>query len=331
MDAARTWISSRVAAWTGLADRIADLRRRRNVSVDEALHSVEGYRSLARDLASARRLLPGTRVTASLQSLYLQLHELIRRKPHGGRAALLDMLRTDIPRTVSGLRQRIAWIVALFVMSAAAGWWLISTFPELVSLIASDHMIQSVEKGKLWTDDILNVAPSSLLSVRIFSNNIAVSVFAICAGFFFGIGTFYIIFTNGLMLGGAFAFTHQHGLAGRLFEFIVAHGMVELSVICIAGAIGAALGESLIRPTHPTRRESFQRCMHAMAPLVLLCALLLVGAGLIEGFISPNPTFPLSSRVVIGVCYWSLMVMALTGRPFRPARSGPATLQHRQR
>jgi uncharacterized membrane protein SpoIIM required for sporulation len=321
MDAARAWITTRAAAWSGLPERIADLRRRRNVSVDDALHAVEGYRSLARDLASARRLLPGTRVTAGLQSLYLQLHELIRRKPHGGRAALLDMLRTEIPRTVGQLRQRIAWITALFVLSAAAGWWLISTFPELVSLIASDRMIQSVENGKLWTDGILNVAPSSLLSVRIFSNNIAVSVFAVCAGFFFGIGTFFIIFTNGLSLGAAFAFTHQHGLAGRLFEFIVAHGMVELSVICIAGAIGAALGESLIRPTHPTRRESFQRCMQAMAPLILLCAVLLVGAGLIEGFISPDPTFPLASRVVIGACYWSLMVMALTGRLFGTTRA----------
>lgn len=158
--------------------------------------------------------------------------------------------------------------------------------------------------------------PSSLLSVRIFSNNIAVSVVAICAGFLFGLGTFYIIATNGLMIGGVFAFTHQYGLAGRLFEFVVAHGLVELSVICICGAIGAAIGDSLIRPTHPSRRESFQRCMQHVGPLILMCALLLVAAGLIEGFVSPDPVFPLASRVVIGVSAWVLMVMALNGRLF---------------
>jgi hypothetical protein len=66
----------------------------------------------------------------------------------------------------------------LFVLSAGAGWWLVSAFPELVSLIASESMIRTVEAGGLWTDDLLNVTPSSLLSLRIFSNNIAVSVFA---------------------------------------------------------------------------------------------------------------------------------------------------------
>lgn len=321
MDAARAWIAMRSGAWEAIGRRVADLRQRGAVPVEEALHCVEGYRSVARDLAAARRLLPGSRVTAQLESLYSQLHAIIRRRPHGGREALATMFRTEIPATFATLRTRLAWITLLFVASALAGWWLIATFPDLVSLVASEQMVRTVESGRLWTDDILNVTPSSLVSLRIFSNNIAVSVFAVALGFLFGLGTFYIIATNGLMLGAIFAFTHQHHLAGRLFEFIVAHGMVELSVICIAGAIGAALGDSLIRPTHPTRRESFQRCVQRMGPLLLLCSLLLVGAGLIEGFISPDPTFPLPSRVVIGCCYWLLMVMALNGRLFGKAKA----------
>ena len=41
-----------------------------------------------------------------------------------------------------------------------------------------------------------------------------------------------------------------------------------------------------------------------------------------EGFVSPDPAFPLWSRVVVGVCYWFLMFAALTGRLFgrQPAR-----------
>lgn len=320
MNAAHAWVTRRAAAWGQLRQQVDAQQRQRTTSVDDALHVVESYRSVARDLASSRHLLPGTRVTAGLEALYAQLHQMIRRKPRGGRAAWLAMFRTQVPVIVSGLRGHIAWVSLLFVLSAAAGWWLVGTFPELVRLFASEQMIQTVEAGNLWTDDLLNVLPSSLLSVRIFSNNIAVSVVAICAGFLFGLGTFCIIATNGLMLGGVFAFTHQHGLAGRLFEFVVAHGLVELSVICICGAIGAAIGDSLIRPTHPSRRESFQRCMQHVGPLILLCALLLVAAGLIEGFVSPDPVFPLASRVVIGVSAWVLMVMALNGRLFGARR-----------
>lgn len=316
LDSTRAWLAARAPVWKGLTQQVAQLRRRRPTNIDDALHAVESYRSLARDLATARRLMPAIRATAGLETLYAQLHALIRRKPHGGRAAWRAVFRNEIPQVVHELRSSIVWIACLFALSVATGWWLIAAFPELISLIASEQMIEHVENGNLWTDDLLNITPSSVLSIRIFSNNIAVSVFAVCAGFFFGLGTFYIIATNGLMLGGIFAFVAQHDLAQRLFEFIVAHGLVELSVICIAGAIGAALGDSLIRPMHATRRESFQRCMQRVSPLLLLCALLLIGAGLIEGFISPDPSFPMLSRITIGICYWMLMVAALTGRLF---------------
>lgn len=315
-DATRVWVATRAPIWNALAEKLKNIRGQRRASIDEALHTVDSYRGLARDLATARRVMPGTRATAGLETLYAQLHAVIRRKPRGGRAAWLSMFRDDIPSVVHELRGRIAWIVALFVLSTAAGWSLITAFPDLITLVASEKMIANVEEGKLWTDDLLNITPSSVLSVRIFSNNIAVSIFAVCAGFFFGLGTFYIIATNGLMLGGTFAFVSQHDMAQRLFQFIVAHGMVELSVICIAGAIGAAIGDALIRPTHTTRRESFQHSMHRTAPLILLCAILLVGAGLIEGFVSPDPAFPMISRIIIGLCYWVLMLMALTGRLF---------------
>lgn len=156
--------------------------------------------------------------------------------------------------------------------------------------------------------------------MQILANNFAVSIFAVCLGVLFGLGTFYIIGMNGLMIGAIFAFTHQNGMAGRLFEFVVAHRMVELSVICIAGAIGASIGDSLIRPTHPTRCESFQRRMQGLAPVLLLCALLLVMAGIIEGYVSPNASFPLPRRIVIGLSAWFLMLMALNGRLFGAGR-----------
>ena len=105
------------------------------------------------------------------------------------------------------------------------------------------------------------------------------------------------------------------------FEFISAHGPVELSVICIAGAAGVSLGNSLIRPGSLTRRESFQRESHHAMRVLLACALLLIVCGLIEGFISPNPAFPLVSHVTIGVLWWIMMLIFLSGRWLRPARA----------
>jgi uncharacterized membrane protein SpoIIM required for sporulation len=313
----RAWIVARAGAWRGLVQNIADLRRRRHASVDEALRAIDAYRGLARDLATSRRLAPRTRTTAGLESLYVQLHALIGRKPRGGMAAWLDLLRVDIPRAAHELRARILGVACLMAISAAAGWWLIETFPTLISLFASPQMIDHVERGHLWTEGIINVTPSSVLSLGILANNIVVSVLAFCAGIFLALGTFYLVALNGFMLGATFAFVHQHGLATALFTFIIAHGPVELSVICVAGATGVALGESIIRPTEGSRRDSLQAAAHRVAPVLLLCAALLVGCGFIEGFVSPDPRFPPASRITIGLCYWFVMWAVMSGRLFR--------------
>lgn len=313
----RAWVIARAATWRGLVQNTASLRLRRRATLEQALGAVEAYRGLARDLATARRLAPGSRATAGLESLYAELHEFISRRPRGATAGLLDLLRTDIPRAAKELRARIAGMALLMSVSAAAGWWLITRFPMLIGLFAGEAMIARVEQGHLWTEGILNITPSSVMSIGILANNIVVSVLAFCAGIFFGLGTFYLVALNGLMLGAVFAFVHQHGLAGALFSFIIAHGPVELSVICVAGAAGVALGESVIRPTMATRRDSFQACAHRVAPVLLLCAALLVGCGLIEGFVSPDSGFPLASRITIGVSYWVVMCILMSGGLFK--------------
>jgi uncharacterized membrane protein SpoIIM required for sporulation len=320
-DDIRRWIIARAASWRTSVNHVAALRSQRQATVNEALNAVEAYRGLARDLATARRLAPNSRTTAGLESLYRQIHTLIGRRPYGGWDTLRATLSLDIPAVTRELRVPILIMALLMGVSALAGWWLIATFPTLIGMFASEEMIEHVEQGHLWTEGLINVVPSSMLSIGILANNITVSVMAFCAGIFLGLGTLYLIAMNGLMLGAAFAFVHQHGLARALFEFIIAHGPVELSVICIAGASGVALGESIIRPTGLSRRDSFQACAHRIGPLLLLCAALLIGCGLIEGFISPDPQFLMASRITIGVSYWLIMWSLLTGRLL--AKKGP--------
>ena len=312
----QAWATSRIAAWSDLGSILDGLGRKRDHTVTETLRAIELYRALGRDLSIVRRTLPASRMTRALAQSYARLHAVIYRKPHNWRERLRSLFQDEIPQVVRELRGSIQLVALLFVLTAGAGYWLIATYPELIGLVASEQMIEGVEGGRLWTEDIVNIAPSSVISVGILANNITVSIVAFVLGVFFGLGTFYIIATNGLMLGAIFAFTHQYGMAGELLKFVLAHGMVELSVICIAGAAGMMLGESLIRPTHATRRESFRQAAAKTSKVLLLCALLLVVCGFIEGYISPDPDYPMINRVVIGFGWWIVMVGALSGRLF---------------
>jgi uncharacterized membrane protein SpoIIM required for sporulation len=211
--------------------------------------------------------------------------------------------------------------------SALIGYLLVDSYPELASLFASEQMIRMVQSGKLWTDDLLNVIPSSALSWKIMTNNIAVTVFAFLLGAFYGIGTLYILGMNGMMLGAIFAFTQQYGLHMRLFEFVIAHGVVELSIIMLAGAAGLMLGEALVRPGHRPRVEAFRQVSYQAGRLIVLGVPFLVGAGLIEGFVSPNPELSLQLKVTIGLAYGLLLLLVIFGKLRLPQRFVAASLR----
>jgi uncharacterized membrane protein SpoIIM required for sporulation len=223
---------------------------------------------------------------------------------------------------MSAMRVHLLMVTLLFIISGVTGAWLIYSFPDLIAMFASPQLIATVERGELWTDGLLNVTPSAVLSVSILTNNIVVSFFAFCSGIIFGLGTFYLIGSNGLSLGAIFAFTDQHGLADNLFDFVIAHGCVELSCICIAGAAGAYVGEALIRPGALSRSEAFRAAANEGIRVLVVVTLLLFICGFIEGYVSPDPEVPRWARVTIGVGYWLFMISVLRGYVFGRSRAG---------
>lgn len=311
---ATVWVRKHAPQWQQLATEAAAAALRTHPSVEQALQTLGTYRTLARHLATVRSLLPGSLPAAALQRTCAQLHTAVNRPARFGRAEWVRMLRDEVPAGAAAVRVTALWLAALLAASSFAGWSLVSRYPELVSLIASPQMIDGVERGHLWTNQILSLAPPALLSARIFSNNVIVTLGAFCFGTLLGLGAFYMIAFNGLMLGGLLAFTHQHGLALGLVKFTLAHAPVELSVMCLAAAAGTALGEALIRPADFSRSEALRRRAAKLAPLMLACALLLLGSGLIEGFISPRPQISIPVRLGIGLGYWTLMALWLSGR-----------------
>ena len=308
--------------WQAAAARARRLAENRADGIDDAAQLADDYRLLAHDLAEARRTQPGSRSHEYLETAYAQAHATIQTSGSHWGYSLLTLFGTELPEVVRGLRPYIVWATAIFLLTIAAGYLLVHSYPGLIALFASPELIASVEKGQLWTEGLLNVVPSSVLSLQILANNVVVSLVAWCAGFLFGLGTFYILGLNGMMLGAVFAFAGLHGLDGSLFRFIVPHGPVEISVMCLSGAAGAAVGEALIRPTRGTRADSFRAAAIESGKLLVACLLLLVGSGLIEGYVSPDPEIPLWARVAVGVGYWLLMIALLRGWPFRLFVSG---------
>jgi len=312
------WLNARKSQWENLENGLKNSGNLRGQEMHAARALLSGYRSLLSDLSLSRRVNGKAMITHYLENLFLKAHEEIYRPSNHPLARLIDLYHWEIPRLMRELQTAIFSAFALFVLGIVAGWLLIGSYPDLISLLASPKMVDHVQKGELWTDGLLNVAPSSVLSLSIAANNITVTLFAFGLGAFFGVGTLYIIGFNGFMLGGIFAFTGAYQLDGRLFAFIIGHGVVELSVIIIAGAMGLQLGEALIRPGTRNRLQAFQETSINAGKVLLAVTPFLIFAGLIEGFVSPDQNFSLLQRAVIGVCsgtiFWLILLFGVPGK-----------------
>ena len=95
-------------------------------------------------------------------------------------------------------------------------------------------------------------------------------------------------------------------------DFVVGHGVIELSCIFIAGGAGLLIGTALLMPGDLSRGDALKsRGMEAVR-LIVGCVPLLVVAGIIEGFISPAPITPVIKfgiGAITGIALYSYLFL----------------------
>ncbi|WZL74355.1 stage II sporulation protein M [Clostridiaceae bacterium 35-E11] len=133
----------------------------------------------------------------------------------------------------------------------------------------------------------------ALMSSMIMVNNITVSLKAFVYGLFFGIGTVYILFLNGCLLGALTALVSINGDLLKYASLILPHGILELTAIFIAGGAGLLLGKALLIPGKYKRIDYVIKSGKEGIYLLLGCILFLVVAALIEGFFTPLSISPI--------------------------------------
>ncbi len=320
--ALREWLNTRKPDWETIENTLNGRAPAPPRALTNCREQLSAYKQVMNDLSLSRRVNGNALITRYLENLFLKLNEDIHKPSQQLFEQLGYLFQVETPLLMRQLKTSLISALLIFCAGIAAGWFMVDRFPDLASLFASAEMINKVLAGELWTDDLLNIMPSSFLSFSIAANNIAVSLTAFALGALYGVGTLYILGLNGLMLGAVFAFTAHYGMADRLFEFVIAHGVVELSVIIIAGAMGLQLGESLIRPGNRNRLQAFQQSCRNTGIIMLVSVPFLLLAGLIEGYISPNDSYSMATRVIIGVVsglvFWFIM---LFGWPRRHSSS----------
>ncbi len=272
------------------------------------------YRRAASDLAHAQTFYAGTDAHRFLNQLCGQAYAAIYQPPRERLAAVRAFFRREFPATLRAEGRFVAVSAGLFLLGMLLGALVVLLEPRGAELLVPEHLRAYVAQGRMWTDDLLSVMPPGAAASSIATNNLTVTFSVFALGLTLGLGTVFILVNNGVMLGATGALCIREGLGVKFFDFVSAHGPVELSIITIAGGAGLMVGHALIDPGELPRGQALALRGREAVKLVLGCAPFLAAIGVVEGFVSPGDYFPTEAKAALGLTlgalFWGYLLRA---------------------
>jgi uncharacterized membrane protein SpoIIM required for sporulation len=313
------FVERRQASWDELAGLVGQAGRRGGLDAAGVRTAGRRYREAVADLAVARRRFPGDPVTARLDALVQQARPVVYAHVVE-RTSVRWWVTTGFWRRV---HERPVFLVvaaaALFVPMAAMALWAHADPDGAARIAGASELTAGVTQGGPRDPDsqkITDLGINAALSSQIFTNNARVALAAYAGGLTGGVLTLVSLVFNGLLVGLIVGYAIEIGAGASVWRLIVPHGVLELSLITVAGAAGLRTGWALLHPGHRTRAEALAVEGRAGVEMAIGCAVLLVPTGLIEGFVTPRGlTTPAALAVGIGAgaVFWALVLWR--GRP----------------
>ena len=290
----RSFVEKRREGWARLEDLLSAAQRRglRSLEAEQVAELGRLYRWVTSDLAYANghRFDPGLR--AYLNRLTARAHAYV----YGGgiergRARIVRFFSTAFPCEVRTSGGYILACAALFALTAAVAYWLVVIRPSNVYALLPAQLIEPIHKSLHDSNFAFDRDYAATMSAAIIANNVRVASMCFAGGMTLGIFTIYELIFTGCMVGGL----------GALF----ANAGFGLDYFATAGLLLAA---GVLAPGRLRRIDALKRNAQRAGVLILGVSSMLVVAGIIEGFYSPQ-RFPPVARLAMGAA--TAVAMAL--------------------
>ncbi|HEY1965292.1 MAG TPA: stage II sporulation protein M [Acidobacteriaceae bacterium] len=303
------WIDLRKDNWNRLDALLRQIESRglRSLSQPELRDLGLLYRQAAADLSAVRADRSSRTLEQYLNKLVARAHNFVYSGSRTSLAGLWRFMVHGYPRLLRRLSGYVWLATAITLAAAALGVCVTLVHPQFGEIFLGAEKMDGIRQHHLWMDSILSVKPQA--SSAIMTNNIGVCFAAFAMGITAGVGTLYLLFFNGLMLGTIATVCAQYHLSLSLWSFIAAHGALELPSIMIAGAAGLRLAAGILFPGMLPRKDALALAGLEAIQLVAGTIPLLTIAGTLEAFLSPTHSpnalkFGVGALLFAGLCLW---------------------------
>lgn len=284
------------------------------------------YIQLTNDLAYAQTYYPESKTLQYLNSLASQAHQRIYSNKKESKNRILSFWKYEFPLFFKQYHRTLLYSFLIFAIAAAIGVVSALNDDSFVRLILGDayvnETLENIENGNPTAIYKSGSEIGTFLGITI--NNIRVAMIAYAFGVITSLGTAYVLFFNGIMVGAFFGMFYNEGVLFEASKNVWLHGTIELSVIVIAGCAGLVMGNSILFPKTYSRKISFIKGAKDGLKIVISTIPFFIIAGFIEGFITRYNTMPvwLAMTIIFGslaliVFYYLIYPLQINGQENR--------------
>ncbi len=281
------------------------------MSEKEVSEFVAEYREVATDLARLRTATGGEGTANSdavfhLSRLVAAGHNLLyHQAPISGRA-VFRYLTVRVPAEIRRSALPILSAALLLFAPMLLTYFAIRADPALAERILPEGMFDRATEGTVRAAErggyiVVSPMERPVLAAQVMTNNLQVTFLVFALGITAGIGTVFVLLTNGISIGAAVGLYANMGILWLILDFMIPHGVFELTAVCLGGGAGLLLARALLLPGAMDRAGALKAQGRRAIDLIVAASLMLVLAGLIEGLISPRPELPAALRVGVAV------------------------------
>lgn len=275
------------------------------LSLREARALGKLYRAACADLLVAQAQLKEAALADYLNVLVARGYAAVYASETRFSFDLVGLFLRVFPALVRRERRLVALSALIFLLGGVFGALVIRSDPSALGLVIPEmHQLRTPServRDEATAGDGHDAGAAAVFSSFLLTHNIQVTFLVFALGITLGIGTACVLFFNGVPLGALAAQYHASGQGLFFWAWILPHGVVELTVVVIAGAAGFVLARGLWKPGLQTRGAAVVREGQSAVRLVIGGMPMLVVAGIVEGTISQmhEPAMPYSVKLTV--------------------------------
>jgi uncharacterized membrane protein SpoIIM required for sporulation len=312
--------AAREAEWARL-DQLSSQRRLSGPEVDEL---VTRYRAASADLAdiktSAGRTLQGDHVSTLLSRARLRLtgagENVLRQIPR--------FFALQLPAALYRVRwTTLAVAVSFIVVASIAALW-VAQNPAVVASLGSEAQLQYYVEEEFV--GYYRENPAAVFAGTVWTNNAWIAAQCVLFGAT-GIWPLMVLMQNAVGVGIAGGVMTAFGRGDVFLQFILPHGLLELTCIFVAGAAGLHVFWAIVAPGARSRGEALAETGRALMTVAIGLVFALALSGVVEGFVTPQ-TWPWPIKIAIGAAALGVFLaymLVVGGRAYRHGETGDLT------